>query len=124
MVGDRFRTVIAQPATLCNLDCGYCYLPDRKRQTLMPVKVAARLAASIAEQDSEHPVEVVWHGGEPLTTPVGHLRALLAEFEPLRQGGRLAHGMQTNATLIDGPWIELFTEYGFRVGVSVDGPEP
>ncbi|MEV6965702.1 cyclophane-forming radical SAM peptide maturase AmcB [Hamadaea sp. NPDC051192] len=124
MVGDRFRTVIAQPATLCNLDCGYCYLPDRKRQTLMPVKVAQRLAVSIAEQGSESAVELVWHGGEPLTTPVAHMRALLTELEPLRCDGRLAHGVQTNATLISQPWIELFTEYRFRVGVSIDGPQP
>jgi uncharacterized protein len=122
MIRERFRTLIAQPATLCNLDCGYCYLPDRKQQTVMSAKVAQRLAASIEEQDSVHPVELVWHGGEPLTTPLSHMRSLLAPFEHLRRDGRMGHGVQTNATLINKRWIEMFIEFGFRVGVSIDGP--
>jgi sulfatase maturation enzyme AslB (radical SAM superfamily) len=46
-VDSRFQTLIVQPATLCNLDCTYCYLPSRGRQTLMTVKVAQQLALSI-----------------------------------------------------------------------------
>ena len=121
-VGTRFSTLIVQPATLCNLDCAYCYLPGRQRQALMPVKVAQRLAVSIAEQNSRFPVEVVWHGGEPLTTPVSHMRALLGPFEPLRRDGRVGHAIQTNATLINQGWIELIREHEVRVGVSIDGP--
>lgn len=122
MIATRFHTLIAQPATLCNLNCGYCYLPDRHRQRLMSVGVARRLAASIEEQDAAYPVEVVWHGGEPLTTPVGHMRALLAPFEELRVAGRVVHSVQANATLINLDWIGVFREFGFRVGVSIDGP--
>ncbi len=32
------------------------------------------------------------------------------------------HEIQTNATLINRQWCELFTAYGFEVGVSIDGP--
>jgi uncharacterized protein len=46
---------------------------------------------------------------------------LLEPFEPLRNAGRLCHIVQTNATLIDGRWCELFRAYGFHVGVSIDG---
>jgi uncharacterized protein len=121
-IAETFHTLITQPTTLCNLDCGYCYMPDRARARLMSVDVAAALAASVSEQDSAYPVEVVWHGGEPLATPIGHFRRLLVEFEPLRRTGRIVHGVQTNATLIDDRWCELLAEYGFQVGVSVDGP--
>ncbi|GAA2525778.1 cyclophane-forming radical SAM peptide maturase AmcB [Winogradskya humida] len=124
MIGERFRTVIVQPATLCNLDCDYCYLPGRHRQTLMPVKVAERLADSIAAQPGDWQIEVVWHGGEPLTTPLTHMRALLASFEPLRSAGRVRHAVQTNATLITPGWIDVLREYQFQVGISIDGPEP
>ena len=47
---------------------------------------------------------------------------LLAEFEQLRSAGHVVHGVQTNATLITNEWCELFADYGFRVGVSIDGP--
>jgi len=122
-VDSRFQTLIVQPATLCNLDCTYCYLPSRGRQTLMTVKVAQQLALSIEEQASVARVDVVWHGGEPLTTPVDHMRRLLLPFEPLRAAGRVRHFVQTNATLISPAWIEVFAEYSFAVGVSIDGPE-
>lgn len=121
-ISQTFHSLVVQPTTLCNLDCGYCYLPDRKRQRLMSTAVARSLADSIAEQTSTRPVEVIWHAGEPLSTPRGHFRALLAEFEPLRRAGACTHTVQTNATLIDEAWCELLAEYGFRVGVSIDGP--
>lgn len=123
LISDTYRIVVVQPTTLCNLDCRYCYLPDRKRQQLMGVDVAAAIAASIAEQGRAQAVEVVWHGGEPLATPIEHLRTLLAEFEALRRAGRLVHSVQTNATLINPAWCELLHEYEFRVGVSLDGPQ-
>ena len=69
---------------------GYCYPPDRKQQTVMAAKVTQRLAEPIEEQDSVHPVDAVWHGGEPLTTPLSHMRSLLAPFEHLRRGDRMA----------------------------------
>jgi uncharacterized protein len=122
MIAEIFHTLITQPTTLCNLDCAYCYLPDRKRAQLMSVEVAAALAASVSEQDSAHPVDVVWHGGEPLATPISHLRSLLAQFGPLRRRGLITFGVQTNATLITPEWCELLAEYGFKVGVSIDGP--
>jgi uncharacterized protein len=121
-IAGSFHTLIMQPTTLCNLDCAYCYLPDRSRQRLMAPAVAAACAASITAQASGHPVDVVWHGGEPTATPVEHFRALLAPFEPLRTAGRVRHAIQTNATLIDRRWCDLLTGYQFQVGVSVDGP--
>src|SRR5688500_5690220 len=95
-VSDVFRTVVLQPTTLCNLDCPYCYLPDRKRARYMSSAVAAACAASIVEQGSTDTVEAVWHGGEPTATPIDHFRSLLAPFEPLRTQGRVRHGIQTN----------------------------
>ncbi|MGH3737174.1 MAG: cyclophane-forming radical SAM peptide maturase AmcB [Micromonosporaceae bacterium] len=122
LISPTFHTLIVQPTTLCNLDCAYCYLPDRKRQALMSPLVAEVCAASIHDQASAYPVDVVWHGGEPTATPIAHLRALLAPFETLRAEGRVRHGIQTNATLINEAWCELFAEHDFEVGVSVDGP--
>jgi uncharacterized protein len=33
------------------------------------------------------------------------------------------HSIQTNATLIDADWCELFKNYQVRIGVSIDGPQ-
>lgn len=119
------NTVVVQPDSFCNLNCTYCYLPGRDRRTPMPVDVAEAVAHSIAEfadTASPEPVEVVWHAGEPLAVGRQRLAELLAPFEPLRQAGLVEHSVQTNAVLITPAWCDFLSEYGFRVGVSIDGP--
>lgn len=118
-----------QPTSLCNLDCAYCYLPARKRRKELLPAVAEATAASIAEQAAEHghesvagPVDVVWHGGEPTALPIARFAERLWALEDLRRAGRVRHAIQTNATLIDQAWCELFLDYRFEVGVSIDGP--
>lgn len=121
-IANTFHTLVMQPTTLCNLDCAYCYLPDRKRQALMPATVAEACARSITTQLNRFPVDVVWHGGEPTATPISHFRTLLAPFESLRLDGRVRHGIQSNGTLIDDQWCNLLTDYDFEIGISIDGP--
>ncbi|WP_328415711.1 radical SAM protein [Micromonospora sp. NBC_00389] len=123
-IASTFHTLVMQPTSFCNLDCSYCYLPDRRSRRIMSNAVAQACAESIAQQNSDFPVSVVWHGGEPTATPVDVFRDLLAPFEDLRRAGRVRHEIQTNATLINRRWCELFAAYGFDVGVSIDGPGP
>ncbi|GAA2255892.1 GRRM system radical SAM/SPASM domain protein [Kitasatospora cystarginea] len=119
------KVVVVQPDGFCNLKCTYCYLPDRGRRTPMSVRVAEEVAHSIAEfadTASPQPVEVVWHAGEPLAVGRRRFAELLAPFEPLRQAGVIEHSLQTNAVLVTPAWCDFLSEYGFRVGVSIDGP--
>jgi uncharacterized protein len=109
--------VVMQPTTLCNLDCVYCYLPERAVDRRMPVSVAEAVAASANAWAAAGRFSVVWHGGEPLAAGREHLAALLAPFDP-----QVEHHVQTNATLIDDAWCEFFATYQVRVSISVDGP--
>jgi uncharacterized protein len=117
-----YNLVVVQPTTLCNVNCSYCYLPDRRRRATMSIEVANAIARGVAAQNAQWPVTVLWHGGEPLATGREQFELLLAPFEEMRLAGRLEHHIQTNATLIDEAWCELFARYGFGVGVSIDGP--
>ena len=74
------RTVVIQPTTICNLDCTYCYLPDRRVGRFMSPKTAAALASSISESYDVAAIEVLWHGGEPLSCGYSRFVALLDEF--------------------------------------------
>ncbi|SDD78659.1 cyclophane-forming radical SAM peptide maturase AmcB [Actinokineospora iranica] len=115
----RPRSVILQPETLCNLDCGYCYLPFRHARNTMPVPVARSVAQSIRPWTTYGTVDVCWHGGEPLATGRTHLAKLIDTFAGLD----VKHGVQTNATLIDDAWCDFFAERDMYVGVSIDGAE-
>jgi uncharacterized protein len=118
----KFRTLVVQPTTLCNLNCNYCYISTSERKTRreMALPVVEALVVSMAEQ--EEPVDLVWHGGEPLTVRREHFMRMCDLLEPLRQEGRVNHFVQTNATMIDDMWCDFFRGYGFNVGVSIDGP--
>ncbi|MER5215196.1 cyclophane-forming radical SAM peptide maturase AmcB [Streptomyces sp. NPDC002838] len=119
-------TVLVQPTTLCNLDCAYCYLPERAVAKRMPLQVADAVAAGVHEWARSHPVRVVWHGGEPLAVGLPHFRRLLERFttNAPEETHPVIHAVQTNATLIDDAWCELFASWPVVVDISIDGPGP
>lgn len=122
-IAPQASLVVMQPTTLCNLNCGYCYLPDRAKRREMSVEVAEAVAASLYSQPADHVVELCWHGGEPLAIGLDRITRLWEVFEPLRTAGRLVHSLQTNATLISDVWCDVFERYDIKVGVSIDGPQ-
>jgi uncharacterized protein len=112
--------IVLQPTTLCNLNCSYCYLPQRKSSSRMSPEITSRLAESI--RDFKQHLTLVWHGGEPLTCGLKHFSDLLQPLIELNRQQTITHSIQTNATLIDDDWCKLFTSHEFHVGVSIDGP--
>lgn len=114
-------TIILQPTSLCPLACTYCYLPERHLKQDMTSAIPAAVAAGI--EPSWSPVEVVWHGGEPLAVGPARFAELLEPFESLRRAGRVQHKVQTGATLITDAWCEVFERHEIGVGVSIDGPQ-
>ncbi|MFF0226912.1 cyclophane-forming radical SAM peptide maturase AmcB [Streptomyces sp. NPDC004629] len=113
--------MLMQPTTLCNLDCTYCYLPDRKMSRRMSTEVAQAVAAGVREWSRQRPVAVVWHGGEPLAAGPAYFRSLTEPFGT-GEAHPVVHAVQTNATLIDEAWCEVFAALPVRVTVSLDGP--
>ena len=115
------RTIVVQPTTLCPMDCTYCYLLERHLKQEMTPLVATAIAEGI--EPSWQPVEVVWHGGEPLAVGVKRFVELLAPFESLRRAGRVRHKVQTGGGKpVTDAWCDVFEQYDIGVGVSIDGP--
>jgi uncharacterized protein len=68
-------------------------------------------------------MDIVWHGGEPLTLPPAYYAEAIAIFERQKPPTLAVHyGVQTNGMLIDDAWIDLFEAHQMRVGISLDGP--
>ncbi|HYJ05325.1 MAG TPA: cyclophane-forming radical SAM peptide maturase AmcB [Chthoniobacterales bacterium] len=120
-LGYSLRNIVLQPTTRCNLDCSYCYLPFRDKNRRMSSATAEKVAEGLKELAT--PVTIVWHGGEPLATGLKHFESIVQPFETLRVASHVEHVIQTNATLIDDGWCQLFRAYDFGVGISLDGPK-
>lgn len=88
----------------------------------MPFKVLATLTAR-AVQSGSRSVNFIWHGGEPLLLGRDYYRRALMVQQELRPGNvRITNSLQTNGTLLDEQWCDFFIQFGFDVGLSIDGP--
>lgn len=116
--------LIIQPTPFCNLDCSYCYLPDRQSKKRISTAVLERVFSEVfASGLVRGPFTVVWHAGEPLVLSPSFYKeamSIIARFN--LNNVPISHSFQTNGTLIDDAWCDFILEYGLRIGVSVDGP--
>lgn len=119
------QLLVIQSTPFCNLDCSYCYLPARADTTRMALGTVAHIAARvIGDGWSSRDLTVIWHSGEPLVVPVDWYREAFEIFDAYcDEGQSVHHSFQTNGTLIDDRWLDLFRFHEIRLGVSVDGPE-
>jgi uncharacterized protein len=121
----QIQLLVVQPTPFCNIDCRYCYLPDRTNKAIVADETLKNLFSQVfASGWAKEGLSVVWHAGEPLVLPVAFYRRTFALIDDLKPVGLpVTHSFQTNGTLIDDSWCEFIAEAHVSVGVSIDGPQ-
>jgi len=119
------ETVVVQPTPFCNINCSYCYLPQRNVTTVMAQDTIVTLFSKLFSSGWMQPhVTIIWHAGEPLVVPVTFYQTAFEAIENLRPGAiEIRHSVQTNGMLITPAWCDLFKTWNVGVGVSIDGPK-
>jgi uncharacterized protein len=123
-----FQHLILNVAESCNLRCRYCVYggayPKRRLHSLK------RMSAGTAENaldlflvksagiDEPH---IGFFGGEPLTN-LNLIKHCVAYVEA-RQPGRHCFSLTTNGTLLTDHVVDYLVKKGFRLSISLDGPE-
>ncbi len=92
----NLKLVILQPTSFCNLNCSYCYLPDRRNTARMSMEVLEESIKKILTEKRYGLLEFVYHAGEPLS--VGQ-----KFYEDV-----INHVIQTNGIMINDYWAEFF----------------
>lgn len=117
--------VVVQPTAFCNIDCTYCYLPDRSNKHVMAQTTVTRLFSEVFRSGwASREIIVLWHAGEPMAAPVSFYREAFAAIERMRPPHvAVKHSFQTNGTLVNTEWCRLFLEWNVGIGVSLDGPQ-
>lgn len=116
--------VMIQATPFCNINCSYCYLPNRNDKRRLDLGLLEPLFTKLDDAGLlGEEVSVVWHAGEPLVLSPDFYRAAFAEIARLvGPGTRIVHHVQTNGLLLTQAFCDLFKEAGVQVSLSVDGP--
>ncbi len=120
--------VVIQPTPFCNLNCDYCYLPNRHLKHRLSLDLIEPIFQSIfTSRFLQGNFTICWHAGEPLAVPISFYQSAFEKIdETARQYNtkdvQFGHSYQTNGTLITQAWCDFFKQHPVHVGVSVDGP--
>jgi uncharacterized protein len=116
--------LVVQPTPFCNIDCSYCYLPDRRNTRKITAGILERIFAwTFRSGLVREPFTLLWHAGEPTVLPASFYEEASLLLERYNDSGfEVTQSFQTNATLIDDAWCHFIKRRNVQVGVSVDGP--
>ncbi len=117
--------IIIKPTHLCNLRCKYCFVGDKRQEKdIMSLDFAKLIISKIKTYliSKKHKnVKFVWHGGEPLLWGHDNYHNILEFCEKEFADFKIKHTMQTNLTLLDQEYIDIFKKYDVKLGFSMDG---
>jgi uncharacterized protein len=127
----RITSLLIKPASaVCNLDCAYCFYLDREADPYKELP-ARRMTRDTLERLVDtylfysYPNSTfAFQGGEPTLAGVDFFADLVELQKRLgRDGQNVSNALQTNGVLLDDSWAQLFREYNWLIGLSLDGPE-
>jgi uncharacterized protein len=127
----RITSLLVKPVSaVCNIDCEYCFYLDRASDPYeslpgrrMTEETLERLVDSYLAYS--YPTSVfVFQGGEPTLAGAGFFERLCRlQRQYGRDGQVISNALQTNGILLDDRWCDLFREFKWLIGLSLDGPE-
>lgn len=118
--------IILKPTYSCNFRCKYCYLSNdtKTHTTVLELPFAKHIVSQIKgvlQITSRHKLTIIWHGGEPLLWGKENYREIFAFMEQELEDFEVHQSMQTNLSLIDNEYLDIFSQYKVRLGFSLDG---
>ena len=127
----RALSLMLKPASSeCNLACGYCFYHSlcasrsAPSHGFMSERTFELILSKAVRFASGAPIALSFQGGEPLLRGKEFfLRAASAISGYRKKGIEISVGIQTNGTLIDEEWCDIFRSNGWLAGLSLDGDE-
>ena len=115
--------VYFNPTERCNLNCTYCYIPEKMRRSGSHMSTDKLLEAlGLLKKHFRTTVpkgmlpQIIFHGAEPML----NREAVFAGIEAFGKDFRF--GVQTNATLLDESAVEFLAARDVSIGISLDAP--
>ncbi len=124
-------SVMLKPSSsACNLKCEYCFynsLSDKREigfKGMMSEETARNVIQKAFDFADSTDVFFTFQGGEPLLRGIEFFEHFIEMKNYLNtKNSKATICVQTNGTLIDEKWCELFKSDNILVGISLDGDE-
>lgn len=114
----------------CNFICEFCHYSQAKTRTkkIMPIFLCKNIMKQIVIHNKKFQIlnnNFIFHGGEPLLVGIDYFEEILNYEKELmnKYNVSINNSVQTNASLINEEWANLFKDFNFSVGISLDGDE-
>lgn len=119
-------TIIFKATEACNCNCVYCDVVHKKKPRTIPLDLLRiafeRFNEYLLEFQNEE-ICVIWHGGEPCMAGLKLYQAALEHLNTICAAtrDRMSFAVQSNITMIDQSFIDVFKEMGIHtVGTSYE----
>ena len=110
------------PSLSCPAACSYCFGPHsggaRMRQSTL-----GQTADWLSKQAGIEPLEVTFHGGEPLLAGADFFRAAIPLLRDAWQGRQVRFSVQSNLWRLNEDLLDVFAQHPVALGTSLDGPK-
>lgn len=121
--------LIKPASSSCNFKCNYCFYNDVsnhrtiKNSGYMTLETMQRLIDEAFKIIDDHgEITFIFQGGEPTIIGIEYFESFTSYVEEKNvKQCTINYTIQTNASLIDIRFCELFKKYNFLVGISLDG---
>lgn len=117
------RHLLLLPTSSCPAACSYCFGP-RTPSSVMSSPTVRAVVAWLNARPEKGPLEIIFHGGEPLLVGAAFYREALAVLGEGLAPRPVRFALQSNLWFLNDELCELFREYDVGLGTSLDGPEP
>ncbi|MES2418549.1 MAG: cyclophane-forming radical SAM/SPASM peptide maturase GrrM/OscB [Bacteroidota bacterium] len=127
MLTGPLNLLIVQGTPFCNIDCKYCYLPNRLDNHKITIKTFEKILDRIFESNIiRDDFTIVWHAGEPLVMPVSFYEEATALINSKNTTNyRIKQNFQSNGILLNEEWCKFFKKNSkvVNLSLSIDGPQ-
>lgn len=124
----RSLNLLIKPVSCdCNLRCSYCfYFDEAKNRKIysygnMQFETLENLVKN-AFSHVEYEVSFMFQGGEPTLRGINYFYKLHEYVEKYNVNKiKVNFSIQTNGTMLNKRWFDLFEKYKYLIGISIDG---
>ena len=123
----NLNLLIKPASSSCNLRCRYCFYYDVadnrevKNYGIMNDDTLENMVKKVFD-DVEHTANFAFQGGEPTMAGIEFFEKFHKFVEKYNTKKIIVNfSLQTNGTLLNKKWLELFKKHNYLIGLSLDG---